>query len=316
MICVNLFLIVYCGSLFYYDVMGRVTKYRDFDHATLNPKEMTYNYAANGQLTSTMDFNGFATAYTYDARHRLSTVTVGGKTWTYAYNAYNMPTSVTLPNGIVTNYGYDDVGRMTKIEHKDGATVLRGWTHTLGDDGGITRITQNSGAYWDYDYDARHRLTEAWYRNADDLALWREKYTYDAGDNVLTKATPFIEDFDNGSYWGWTTSGSWSAANGYMRNAVSSNWQVFWKTDTAADYEIRYSYYNENTSASGSHGFLHARWLSAGPRLVINMLPDRIVLREYNGSSWTYHATAWVTTEEATWYDVYAKLNGSNVEVW
>jgi len=146
--------------------------------------------------------------------------------------------------------------------------------------------------------------------------MWREKYTYDPGDNVLTKATPFIEDFDNGSYWGWTTSGSWSAANGYMRNSVSGNWQAFWKTDTEADYEIRYSYYNENTSASGSHGLFHARWLSAGPRLVINMLPDRIVLREYNGSSWTYHATSMVTTQQASWYDVYAKLNGSNVEVW
>jgi len=146
--------------------------------------------------------------------------------------------------------------------------------------------------------------------------MWWEKYTYNAGDNVLTKTTPFIEDFDDGNHTGWSASGSWSAANGYMRNSVSGSWQAFWKTDTEADYEIRYSYYNENTSASGSHGFLHARWLSAGPRLVINMLPDRIVLREYNGSSWTYHATAWVTTEEATWYDVYAKLNGSNVEVW
>jgi YD repeat-containing protein len=47
---------------------------------------------------------------------------------------------VSIPNGMTTAYSYDTRNRLTKIDHKDGATVKDGWT---------------------YAYDARYRLTAA-----------------------------------------------------------------------------------------------------------------------------------------------------------
>ena len=43
------------------------------------------------------------------------------------------------------------------MEDKDGATVLRGWDYTLEDDGGISRITEESGISRKFFIDAPER---------------------------------------------------------------------------------------------------------------------------------------------------------------
>jgi YD repeat-containing protein len=55
-------------------------------------------------------------------------------------------------------YAYDTRNRMTKIEHKDGQSVVDGFTYALDPQDEITRVTDQDSAYWDYGYDTRHRL--------------------------------------------------------------------------------------------------------------------------------------------------------------
>ncbi len=87
---------------------------------------------------------------------------------------------------MTTNYGYDSRNHAcgVTIEHKDGANVLDGFTYALDDVGNITsptgakrsrhggngrsgseamraQTTHEDGAFWDYGYDGRYRLTSA-----------------------------------------------------------------------------------------------------------------------------------------------------------
>ena len=94
---------------------------------------------------------------------------------------------VTHANGIVTVYNYDNRNRLTKIEHKNGATVVDGFTYALDSQGEITRVTYQDGAYWDYAYDGRYRLTSAVRKNSGGTTLQAHAYVYDAGDNLVSK---------------------------------------------------------------------------------------------------------------------------------
>ncbi len=73
----------------------------------------------------------------------------------------------------------------------------------------IAQTTQADGSLWDYEYDGRYRLTKAVRDNASTPTITvTYEYTYDDGDNLVTKVTPFIDDFQDGNYTGWYTSGS------------------------------------------------------------------------------------------------------------
>ena len=135
------------------------------------------------------DYFSHETTYTYTDTGQVSTVTApGSKVWTYAYNALGQPTSVAIPNGMTTEYAYDTRDRLTKIEHKDGSTVLDGFTYALDDGGNITTTTHADSSLWDYEYDGRDRLTKAERYDTDGTTLLhRYSYTYDDGDNLLTK---------------------------------------------------------------------------------------------------------------------------------
>jgi RHS repeat-associated protein len=135
------------------------------------------------------DYFSHATTYTYTDTGLVSTITApGSKVWTYAYNALGQATSVSIPNGMTTEYGYDTRNRLTAIEHKDGATVLDGFTYALDTGGNITRTTHSDSSLWDYEYDGRDRLTKAERYDTDGTTLLhRYSYAYDDGDNLLTK---------------------------------------------------------------------------------------------------------------------------------
>ncbi|MBN2312000.1 MAG: RHS repeat-associated core domain-containing protein [Candidatus Hydrogenedentes bacterium] len=187
------------GLQYAYDVAGRLTQLTDYDASHLD-----YAYDAAGNVTSMNDYHGNTTLYTYTALNQVSaaeaqlrlrrilrirTVTApGAKTWTYAYNALDQATSVSIPNGMTTAYGYDTRNRLAAIEHKDGGTVLDGFTYAFDDAGNITTITHEDDAYWGYEYDGRDRLTRAERYDTDgSTLLHRYAYTYDAGDNMVTK---------------------------------------------------------------------------------------------------------------------------------
>jgi len=172
------------GLRYAYDNVGRITQLTDYDNSTL-----TYTYDDRGNVLTMNDYHGNSTAYTYNDIGRISTITApGNKIWTYSYDGQSRLTKVDIPNGMHTEYAYDSQGRHTKIQHKDGSTVNQSFEYAFNDGLQITTITHDDGSYWSYEYDGRDRLTKAErYDNTPSL-LHRFTYTYDDGDNLLTKA--------------------------------------------------------------------------------------------------------------------------------
>lgn len=183
----------------------------------------------------------------------------GSKTWTFHYNDIGQPTYYNIPNGMTTNYSYDSRNRLTKIEHKDGSTVLDGFTYALDNFANITKTTHEDGSFWDYLYDGRYRLTSAIRSNANEIIEAAYSYTYDDGDNLLTKVEPFEDNFNDGNYTGWSVwSGTWSALNNYLRMTPGTAGTIA-KANTDADLELRFTDVNNDTSDNNYY-------LVVGPR--------------------------------------------------
>ena len=64
---------------------------------------------------------------------------------------------------------------------------MDGFTYALDSQGEITRVTYQDGAYWNYAYDGRYRLTSALRKNSGGTTLQAHAYVYDAGDNLVSK---------------------------------------------------------------------------------------------------------------------------------
>jgi len=173
------------GLRYAYDAGGRLTRITDYDGGTLD-----YTYDAAGNVLTMSDYHGHETVYTYTDVGRVSTVTApGSKMWAYDYNVLGQATKIDLPNGMETCYGFDSGHRLSKIEHKDGTSVLKGWTYALTDGGDIATMSAQDGSKWAYEYDGRSRLTKAERYDTDGTSLLhRYSYTYDDADNMLTKA--------------------------------------------------------------------------------------------------------------------------------
>ncbi|MEO8136183.1 MAG: RHS repeat-associated core domain-containing protein, partial [Betaproteobacteria bacterium] len=87
-------------------------------------------------------FGGLApSAYTYDARGRVASVTVGAgaeaRTASFSYNAQGLPQTATDPLGRVTTYAFDSAGRMTGQTLPDGRSVAMSYDAS----GNVTSVT-------------------------------------------------------------------------------------------------------------------------------------------------------------------------------
>ncbi|MCP4640895.1 MAG: RHS repeat protein [bacterium] len=178
------------GIRYAYDDANRLSTITDYDDSVL-----AYGYDAANRVTSVNDYHGNTTTYAYNVVGALTSMTApGSKTWTYGYDGYGVLTQLSYPDGddpnIDTKFGYDSQGRMTSLRHYDGATIADGWVYRLDDVGAITRMTSDvSGdGYWDYAYDDRYRLTQAQRKTDGGSLVDQFTYTYDAGDNMVSKA--------------------------------------------------------------------------------------------------------------------------------
>jgi YD repeat-containing protein len=91
------------------NAVGKVTQYTQYDK--------------NGNLLQSVDPNGVITQYTYDARQRLTSVSVGGQTSSYAYWPTGLLKQATQPDGSYVAYGYDDAHRLTTISDNAGNRI-------------------------------------------------------------------------------------------------------------------------------------------------------------------------------------------------
>lgn len=304
------------GLRYGYDDADRLTRITDYDDSNL-----TYAYDTAGNVTSLTDYHGSVTSYTYTDRNELSTLTApGSEVWTFHYNAIEQPTYSDLPNGMTTNYTYDTKNQLTAIEHKDGTTVLDGFTYALDKQGNITNTTHNDSSYWDYLYDDRYRLTSAVRKNATGNIQAGYTYTYDGGDNLLTKVEPFMDDFNDGAYSGWTVaSGTWSASNNYLSDTVANAANdAIWKNDFTDDnHESRFSYRKISTGSS-EHLYYNIRYLDANNYIRVDLKGDGTarLLQNSAGTQSDLATNNSVSVSTNTWYDVRVVADGATVKVY
>jgi YD repeat-containing protein len=132
--------------------------------------------------------------YAYDAYGNLTRIRdAKGRDTTFAADQHGRRTSRTLPLGQVESFQYDALGRLTRLEHKLGASVLASFADTLDAAGHRTRVVEDrpgtaDDRTVDYAYDALYRLSREFIDNAS-LADRELKYTYDLVGNRMTPAT-------------------------------------------------------------------------------------------------------------------------------
>ncbi|MBL7649526.1 MAG: hypothetical protein JNK74_25395 [Candidatus Hydrogenedentes bacterium] len=256
-------------------------------------------------------------SYTYNDIGQSATLSApGSKVWDYTYDTGNRLTRVDIPNGMHTEYTYDTSGRQDSIHHKDGATVKQGFDYTFDEGGNITRIDHEDGSYWTYDYDGRERLIEAIRGNhASPTILATYEYTYDDGDNMLTKTVPWYDDFEDGNHTGWSgNTGDYSVSGGVLKNTPhASLWKDLYQTETDADHDVSYKYIRYTTTGVAAQ---HLRYTDGNNRLYLEFNPDKIHLRQVDGGTLTTLGTFTTTVAEDTWYNVRTILDGSSVKVY
>lgn len=181
-----------------YDGVGHVLTKTVTDTATSVARTTTYTYysagTAVGLLETVTDPNQNVTSYTYDNLGNLATVTnaLQQVTQITSYDANGMPLTIVDPNGVTTTLTYDARQRLL-TRTVAGATT----SFTYDAVGNLTRVTlpkqvtQLTGSYLAYSYDAAHRLTgitdavgDSITYTLDNLGNRTAENTYDPNSNL------------------------------------------------------------------------------------------------------------------------------------
>ena len=110
-----------------YDTKGNITLVTDeLGHTT----QITA-LNATGQPLTILDQNGIATDLAYDARGRLTTVTVNPGAnqaiTTIEYDLAGQVTKITAPDGSFLQYAWNDAKRLTTVTNNTGETIEYGY---------------------------------------------------------------------------------------------------------------------------------------------------------------------------------------------
>ena len=136
------------------------------------------------------------------------------------------------------------------------------------------------------------------------------------GDNMLTKVTPFEDDFNDGNYTGWTLGGgSATAASGYMQTTGYSN---FHRTNSDADLEQWISYYvDPATTATGLYARVWARYDTGDENIAIYLKDTEMRIYQRDNAVGTFLATNTAAdTTEGVWYEMRIVADGTNLKVY
>jgi RHS repeat-associated protein len=186
-------------TFYFYDAYGKKTKVGAGASGSIDPTEYFYS-GTTGLLTKvtyTAGVNTYDAEYEYDGNARLTKLldwidAVDGLE--YAYDAAGRLTQLTDYDGSTLDYAYDAAGRVTSMnDYFSHAT-----TYTYTDTGQVSTITAPGSKVWTYAYNALSQptsvaipngMTTAYGYDTDGTTLLhRYSYTYDGGDNLLTKA--------------------------------------------------------------------------------------------------------------------------------
>ena len=162
-------------------------------------------------------------------------------------------------------------------------------------------------------------MTSAIRSDVSDTIRANYTYTYDSGDNLVTKTEPWSDDFTDGGIAAgdWSTSGTWSASTLAAKNTAASTAASMYKTVNDDDVELRYTYSFDSYTASVPTFSANFRYnTTSGERLIVQFRPDRAVLGYYNGSAWTTWSNTSVTSSTGSKYKVRIEAEGDAVKVW
>jgi RHS repeat-associated protein len=146
-------------TTFNYDVMRRLlSKVPD---ASLNQPTISYTYNTSGQRAKMNDASG-ATAYSYDARNRLSSKQTPSGTLSYTYNESGslLTTRSSNANGVSVDYSYDALNRLATVKDNNLAALNGGiTTYSYDTVGNLQSYLYPNGVTTSYNYNSLNRLT-------------------------------------------------------------------------------------------------------------------------------------------------------------
>jgi RHS repeat-associated protein len=145
--------------------------------------------AGNVTFIGSLNANGVALAYTYDALNRLETATDThtGPT-TYGYDAVGNLQGYVYPNDVASTYTYDALNRLTNLATLNPQlSTVASYAYTLKPTGHRASVAELSGRAVAYSYDNTHRLTTETVSGAPDSGS--ASYTLDDVGNRLTRTS-------------------------------------------------------------------------------------------------------------------------------
>ena len=158
-------------------------------------KRITYAYDVQGNRRAVTDADNVTTAYAFDARNRLATVTSEAGVTTYAWWEDDLLKSVAYPNGTLHDRSdpraYDRANRILAIVNRPaeiGGVPFSTYRYTYDRNGNRLSqvetqrsLTDGGAETTSYVYDNLDRLIGVTY------ATTQIAYTYDAAGNRLTE---------------------------------------------------------------------------------------------------------------------------------
>lgn len=224
------------ANAYSYDNLGRMTQVTQQGQSggnTVAAKRVDLTYHANGQFSTISRYANLTatqlvaiTTYSFDQANRLTSLThtrgaasLAAYSWTF--DATSRITAATTPDGTAT-YSYDNNGQLTGADHSvetdesysydaNGNRTMSGYTtgtnnrltsdgtsnYTYDSEGNRTRKTNiASGAYVDYAWDHRNRLTSVTYKTSGGTTTTKVEYTYDTLNRRVSKS---VDDNGNGT---------------------------------------------------------------------------------------------------------------------
>lgn len=188
----------------------------DYSARGLTPvQKVEYTYYADGKINTIVWKNGTSTVgtwtYTYDAAGRISSVSNSfGESASYTYDGEGKILTQTNGNGTSTEYVYyEPRGWVSSIAHKQGSTAFQSFSmefdSTLNTVGNITKVTELSGDYTTYTYDALSRLTGEARTGSNS---YTKTYGYDVSGNLTTLNGSTFATYDSGNKLSTLSGGS------------------------------------------------------------------------------------------------------------
>jgi len=201
---------------------------------------MSYGYDVEGKIAWVKYPNQVNISYGYDVFDRLVGVEKNGSRllWLY-YNADDTVSKEVTAGGQVTNYTYNSRGWVSKIETKNGGSIVLSMNYTYDGVGNVKTINYAPSVTESYSYDNLSRLVRA-----DGSETWGAviNYVYDSVGNRLWKNESGSTAYTYGSYNKLTSDGTWSYTYGRGGDLI-------WKNSTSAKYNYTFNSLGQMTNA-------------------------------------------------------------------